>query len=60
MIRSTHLGALVIAVALGLGTGVATGQPTELIIRNGTIIADEGTVRGDLRIRNGLIDVPFW
>ena len=56
MIRSTHLGALVIAVALGLGTGVATGQPTELIIRNGTIIADEGTVRGDLRIRNGLID----
>jgi len=56
VIRPTHLRALVIAVALGLGTGVATGQPTELIIRNGTIIADEGTVRGDLRIRNGLID----
>ena len=35
---------------------MAAGQPTELIIRNGTIITDAGTVQGDLRIRNGLID----
>ena len=56
MTRLTRLGAPAVAVAVWLSAGVAAGQPTELIIRNGTIITDEGTVQGDLRIRNGLID----
>ena len=56
MARPTRLGAPAVAVAVWLSAGVAAGQPPELIIRNGTIITDAGTVQGDLRIRNGLID----
>jgi dihydropyrimidinase len=56
MTRRARFQAPAVVVALWLGTGVATGQPRELIIRNGTIITDAGTVQGDLRIRNGLID----
>jgi len=56
MARPTRLWAPAVAVAVWLSAGVAAGQPTELIIRNGTIITDAGTVQGDLRIRNGLID----
>ena len=57
MTGPTHLAASGIAVGLiFMSAGVAAGQPAELIIRNGTIITEGGTVQGDLRVRNGLID----
>ena len=35
--------------------GIAMAQPTEILIRNGTIVNSTGRTQGDLRIRNGTI-----
>ncbi len=55
MTRPTRTRALAVAVALWLSSGVATGQPAELIIRGGTIVTVEGTTQSDIRVRDGII-----
>ena len=55
MTRPTRTRALAVAVALWLSSGVATGQPAELIIRGGTIVTVEGMTQSDIRVRDGII-----
>ena len=55
MTRPTRTRALAVAGALWLSSGVATGQPAELIIRGGTIVTVEGTTQSDIRVRDGII-----
>ena len=57
MPQPTHPRALVgvVAGALWLSTGMAAGQPAELIVRRGTIVTVDGTTTGDIRVRDGVI-----
>ncbi len=46
MIRLFGRSAVATASVLWLGAGLSWGQPTELIIRNGTIVTADGSTVG--------------
>ena len=55
MIRLFGRSAVATASVLWLGASLSWGQPTELIIRNGTIVTADGSTVGDVLIRDGII-----
>lgn len=46
---------IVAILALLLAGVAAAQQPTEIVVRNGTIVNATGRIQADLRIRNGTI-----
>ena len=55
MIRLFGRSAVATTSVLWLGASLSWGQPTELIIQNGTIVTAGGSTVGDVLIRDGVI-----
>lgn len=55
MIRLFGPSAAVATSVIWLATGLSWAQPTELIVRNGTVVTADGSTVGDVLIRDGVI-----